>query len=149
MADKAAPAFSSIPKPVRARLQKLGIHDISGLLLHLPLRYLDETRITAIRDLRSGNQAQVQGEIVHAEVQYRPRKMLICTLRDASGQINLRFLHFYPSQVAALKEGTHIRAFGEVRGGFFGWEMVHPQYRALKHEEPVRETLTPVYPATA
>jgi ATP-dependent DNA helicase RecG len=119
------------------------------LLLHLPLRYVDETRITQVRDLRTGMQAQVQGEIVHAEVQYRPRKMLICTLRDASGQLNLRFLHFYPSQVAALKEGTYLRAFGEVRGGFFGWEMVHPQYRAANVDEPVQETLTPVYPTTA
>lgn len=119
------------------------------MLLHLPLRYVDETRITLVRDLRSGMQAQVQGEIVHAEVQYRPRKMLICTLRDASGQLNLRFLHFYPSQVAALKEGTYLRVFGEVRGGFFGWEMVHPQYRAASVGEPVQETLTPVYPTTA
>ena len=56
-----------------AGLQRLGIHDAQGLLLHLPLRYIDETRIVAVRDLRLGMQAQVEGEIVHAEVQYRPR----------------------------------------------------------------------------
>lgn len=122
---------------------------MAGLQLHLPLRYVDETRITPVLDLRTGLQAQVQGEIVQTQVQYRPRKMLVCTLRDASGQINLRFLHFYPSQVAALKEGAFIRAFGEVRGGFFGWEMVHPQYRSASPDEFVQETLTPVYPTTA
>jgi ATP-dependent DNA helicase RecG len=115
----------------------------------LPLRYIDETRITAIRDLRSGDQVQVEGEIVHAEVQYRPRKALICRLQDPGGQLSLRFLHFYPSQIAALKVGTKIRVFGEVRGGFFGWEMVHPQYRPVREQEPVLETLTPVYPTTA
>ncbi len=120
-----------------------------GLHLHMPLRYVDETRITSVHDLRTGMQAQVQGEIIQTQVQYRPRKMLVCTLRDNSGQINLRFLHFYPSQVAALKEGAFIRAFGEVRGGFFGWEMVHPQYRTASLDEPVLETLTPVYPTTA
>jgi ATP-dependent DNA helicase RecG len=119
------------------------------LLLHLPLRYIDETRITAIRDLRSGDQVQVEGEIVHAEVQYRPRKALICRLEDPSGQLSLRFLHFYPSQIAALKVGTKLRVFGEVRGGFFGWEMVHPQYRPVREQEPILETLTPVYPTTA
>jgi len=149
LAEKARPNFGSIPKSVRARLQKLGIHDLPGLLLHLPLRYVDETRITAIRDLRSGIQAQVEGQIVHTEVQYRPRKMLVATLQDGSGKLNLRFLHFYPSQITALKEGAHLRAFGEVRGGFFGWEMVHPQYRAVRADEPVLETLTPVYPTTA
>lgn len=115
----------------------------------MPLRYIDETRITAIRDLRSGDQVQVEGEIVHAEVQYRPRKALICRLQDPSGQLSLRFLHFYPSQIAALKVGTKLRAFGEVRGGFFGWEMVHPQCRPVREQEPVLETLTPVYPTTA
>ena len=118
-------------------------------MLHLPLRYLDETRITAISDLRSGTQAQVEGQIVHTEVKYRPRKMLVATLQDDSGKLNLRFLHFYPSQVTALKEGVHLRAFGEARGGFFGWEMVHPQCRAVRADEPVLNTLTPVYPTTA
>ncbi|HEX5539854.1 MAG TPA: ATP-dependent DNA helicase RecG, partial [Methylophilaceae bacterium] len=130
-------------------MRKLGIVDVPGLLLHLPLRYIDETRISAIRDLRHGDQVQVEGEVVHAEVQYRPRKALNCRLADSSGQLNLRFLHFYPSQVATLKPGIKLRVFGEVRGGFFGWEMVHPQYRLVREQEPVPEALTPVYPATA
>ena len=134
---------------LQGRLAKLGIFNWQGLLLHLPLRYLDETRITAIRDLRAGEQAQVQGEIVHAEVQYRPRKTLICRLRDNTGQLVLRFLHFYPSQVSSLQEGKHIRAFGEVRGGFFGWEMVHPQCKQVDEDAPVAEALTPLYPTTA
>ena len=118
--------------------------------MHLPLRYIDETRITPIRNLRSGVQAQVEGEIVHSEVQYRPRKMLICTIEDADGgKLGLRFLHFYPSQVSALQQGKRLRAFGEVRGGFFGWEIIHPQYRLVQAGEPVPETLTPVYPTTA
>ena len=49
-------------------LQKLGISNTQGLLLHLPLRYIDETRITAIRDLRQGDDAQCEGEVIHAEV---------------------------------------------------------------------------------
>ena len=117
--------------------------------MHLPLRYIDETRITPIRDLRAGDQAQVEGEIVHAEVNYKPRKALIARLQDASGQLSLRFLHFYPSQIAALKVGKRLRVFGEVRGGFFGWEMVHPQCRPVRLDAPVAETLTPVYPTTA
>lgn len=130
-------------------MQKLGIVDVQGLLLHLPMRYVDETRITPIRDLRLGEHAQVEGEIVHAEVQYKPRKALIVRLQDATGSLFLRFLNFYPSQIAALKEGAHIRALGEVRHGFFGYEMVHPQCRSVRDQTPVKETLTPVYPTTA
>jgi ATP-dependent DNA helicase RecG len=122
---------------------------MQGLMLHLPLRYIDETRITAIRDLRQGDDAQVEGEVVHAEVTYKPRKALMARLEDASGQLTLRFLHFYPSQIAALVVGKKIRAYGEVRHGFFGYEMVHPQCKNVGEKTVVAETLTPVYPTTA
>ncbi len=134
---------------MQARLQKLGIVDVQGLLLHLPLRYVDETRITAIRDLHVGEQAQVEGEIVHTEVQYKPRKALIAQLRDSTGQLSLRFLHFYPSQIKTLAQGKRLRVLGEVRNGFFGWEMVHPQCRPVGEDTPTADTLTPVYPTTA
>ena len=139
-------AFS---KPLIAGLAKLGITNLQALLLHLPLRYIDETHITAIRDLRMGDSAQVEGEIVHAEVSYKPRKALIARLEDASGQLTLRFLNFYPSQIAALKVGNKLRVYGEVRSGFFGYEMVHPSCKAVGQRTEVAETLTPVYPTVA
>ena len=141
--------IKSLSKPLIANLQKLGISNIQGLLLHLPLRYIDETRITTIRDLRLGDDAQCEGEIVHSEVSYKPRKALIARLEDASGQLTLRFLHFYPSQIVALKVGTRLRVYGEIRHGFFGYEMVHPQCKAVGDKTVVAETLTPVYPTTA
>lgn len=139
-------AFS---KPLVANLAKLGIGNLQALLLHLPLRYIDETHITAIRDLRTGESSQVEGEIVHAEVTYKPRKALIARLEDASGQLTLRFLHFYPSQIAALKVGAKLRVYGEVRNGFFGYEIVHPTCKAVGEKTVVAETLTPVYPTVA
>ena len=132
-----------------ANLAKLGISNLQGLLLHLPLRYIDETHVTAVRDLRMGESAQVEGEIVHAEVSYKPRKALIARLEDASGQLTLRFLHFYPSQINALKIGNKLRVYGEVRHGFFGYEMVHPTCKAVGEKTMVAETLTPVYPTVA
>jgi len=110
---------------------------------------VDETRVTSIRDLRLGDHAQVEGTIIHAETQYRPRKALICQLEDDSSLLHLRFLNFYPSQVAQYKPGTRLRAFGEARQGFFGLEMVHPQCRVVRGEEPLSQALTPVYPSTA
>ena len=141
--------IKAFTKPLVANLQKLGISNIQGLLLHLPLRYIDETRITTIRDLRLGDSTQVEGEIVHAEVSYKPRKALIARLEDASGQLTLRFLNFYPSQIAALKPGAKLRVYGEVRSGFFGYEMVHPTCKAVGAKTAVSETLTPVYPTVA
>lgn len=141
--------IKSFSKPLIANLAKLGVLDMQDLLLHLPLRYIDETRIVLVRELRVGESAQVQGEIVHAEVTYKPRKALIARLEDASGQITLRFLHFYPSQINALKVGSQLRVYGEVRHGFFGYEMVHPQCKVAHESTAVNEQLTPIYPTTA
>ena len=141
--------IKTFSKPLLANLQKLGVSSVQGLLLHLPLRYIDETHISAVRDLRAGESAQVEGEIVHVEVAYKPRKTLMARLEDASGQITLRFLHFYPSQIEALKVGTKLRVYGEVRSGFFGYEMVHPNCKSVGEKTEVAETLTPVYPTVA
>lgn len=141
--------IKSFSKPLIANLQKLGISHLPALLLHLPLRYIDETRISLIQELKLGESAQVEGKIVHAEVSYKPRKALIARLQDTSGQLTLRFLHFYPSQIAALKEGNRLRVYGEVRSGFFGYEMVHPTCKTAGEKTVVAETLTPVYPTVA
>ncbi len=134
---------------MQSRLAKLGIATPFDLVLHLPLRYEDETKIARIADLLPGETAQVEGEIVRCEVMYRPRRSLVCQLQDDSGTLTLRFLNFYPSQQKQLAVGNTIRALGEVRGGFFGMEMVHPKCRAGGGDAPLKQALTPVYPTTA
>ena len=141
--------LKGVTKPVLSRLKKLGIATPFDLLLHLPLRYVDETQITLIHELRLGEMAQVEGLVVHAETQYRPRKALIVQLEDDSGHLHLRFLNFYPSQIAQMQPGTRLRAFGEPRQGFFGMEMVHPQCRKVVEDTPLQQALTPIYPTTA
>ena len=60
-----------------AKLAQLGLRTPADLVLHLPLRYEDETRLTVIADLRPGMPAQVEAEIVESSVQYRPRRQLV------------------------------------------------------------------------
>ncbi len=134
---------------VKARLEKLGLCSDADLALHLPLRWEDETRITAIRDLIPGRQAVVQARVAEAEVLYRPRRQLVATVADDSGELIIRFLNFYPSQVQSLKPGRLFRIAGEARGGFFGLEMVHPRCQPVQSDTPLPDSLTPVYPTTA
>ncbi len=138
-----------IAPATQSKFAKLGIHTPFDLVLHLPLRYEDETRITRITDLVPGETAQVEGEIIHSEVMYRPRRSLVCQLQDNSGILYLRFLNFYPSQQKQLAVGKKIRALGEPRMGFFGDEMVHPKCRVAGESVPLKQALTPVYPTTA
>ena len=141
--------FIKIPPATQSKLTKLGIHTPFDLVLHLPLRYEDETQITRIDDLLPGVSAQVEGEIIHSEVAYRPRRSLICQLQDDSGILFLRFLNFYPSQQKQLAIGKKIRALGEAREGYFGMEMVHPKCHVAGENTPLKQALTPIYPTTA
>jgi ATP-dependent DNA helicase RecG len=59
----------------------------------------------------------------------------------------LRFFSFYPSQQKALAVGSRLRLRGELKGGFLGWQMVHPTYKAAGGELPA--ALTPVYSTVA
>ncbi len=131
------------------QLAKLGLGSDFSLILHLPLRYEDETRVMPIAEAPEGVPVQIEGAVSSCEVVFRPRRQLLVRVRDASGDALLRFFNFYPSQQKALAAGARIRAFGELRRGFFGGEMVHPRFHALRGEEPLPKALTPVYPTTA
>ncbi|HVL76590.1 MAG TPA: ATP-dependent DNA helicase RecG [Noviherbaspirillum sp.] len=145
----AAPAPAQTAKTAENKLARLGLRTDMDLVLHLPMRYEDETRLLPIREagFMSGGTAQVEGTVQSCEVQYRPRRQLVVTIADESGQLVLRFLNFYGSQVKQLAPGTRVRVRGEVRSGFFGAEMVHPSYRVVQEGDPLPQSLTPVYPA--
>ncbi len=147
--ETALPFSFPVSAAISAKLAKLGIHSEADLLLHLPLRWEDETHITPIRDLLPGQTAQIQATITQNEVLYRPRRTLSLSVEDGSGTLGIRFLHFYPSHIKAFATGACFRFIGEVRGGFFGLEMVHPRFVRVEADTPLPEGLTPVYPTTA
>ncbi len=149
MAREAASGWPGVNAALAGRLAKLDLRGPRDLLLHLPLRYEDETRLTPIAAARAGFPAQIEGEVTSCEVSLRPRRQLVARVRDASGTLVARWLHFYPSQQKQLAVGRRVRLFGEVRGGFFGDEMVHPRVHPVAEGEGLPEALTPVYPTTA
>ncbi len=142
-------APAKISPATLSKLARLGIHHRADLLLHLPLRYEDETRLAPISTVQPGETVQVQGTVTHSEIAFRPRRTLVCRLEDNGGELYLRFLNFYPSQQKQLAVGKQIRAIGEARMGYYGLEMVHPKCRAVDDDTPLQQSLTPVYPTTA
>jgi ATP-dependent DNA helicase RecG len=134
---------------VQEKLARIGIHSLSDMVTHLPLRYEDETRVVPIHDARSGDTVQVEGTVIETSVKFRPGRQLISEVDDGSGRMMMRFFNFYPSQKNALAPGARVRVMGEIRQGFFGAEMVHPRFRVLRGETPLPRALTPVYSTTA
>ncbi|WP_256093558.1 ATP-dependent DNA helicase RecG, partial [Burkholderia sp. CQ001] len=132
------------------KLAKLGLTRSIDLVLHLPMRYEDETTLTPIGELLPGGIAQTEGVVFDNEVAYRPRRQLVVKIQDEDGEhLVLRFLNFYGSQVKQMAVGQRLRVRGDVRGGFFGMEMVHPAVRVVEADAPLPQVLTPVYPSTA
>ena len=102
--------------------------------------------------MQPGLSVQTEGVVVRTEIQYRPRRQLVCLIADPDhrdAQLVLRFFTFYPSQQKALQPGQRVRVFGDVRPGYFGLEIVHPQWKAIAEGAPLPDRLTPVYPTTA
>ncbi|TYQ07088.1 UNVERIFIED_ORG: ATP-dependent DNA helicase RecG [Zoogloea ramigera] len=142
-------------KPVKktvspqVKLAKLGLHTDMDLVLHLPMRYEDETQVITIEEARlhGGDTSQVEGVVVKNEITFKPRRQLLVHIADGTGELQLRFMNFYGSQVKQLAEGTRVRARGELKHGFFGAEMVHPAYKIVNQGAPLPTSLTPVYPS--
>ncbi len=132
------------------RLAALGIRCVQDLLFHLPLRYLDRTRITPIGALQPGQDAVIEVEVRLADIVFGRRRSLVVRVQDGSGSTTLRFFHFSAAQQKQLTAGTRLRVFGEARRGAAGLEFYHPEYRILDGDAPapVAETLTPVYPSS-
>jgi ATP-dependent DNA helicase RecG len=152
MPEADAPTAAA-PKPSKSApqkaMEKLGLLRDIDLALHLPLRYEDETRLTPIAALREGEAAQVEGVVVDCQVELRSRRQLLVRLKDDSGTLLLRFLHFYPAQQRQMSAATRLRVRGEARVGFFGREMVHPVVKVVDEDTPLARALTPVYPTSA
>ncbi|MDE2002589.1 MAG: ATP-dependent DNA helicase RecG [Betaproteobacteria bacterium] len=157
MSDRPAPTHKEAGGSARGasladKLARVGVLRDEDLVLHLPLRYEDHTRLVPLARVRAGATVQTEGVVANAEIQYRPRRQLVCLLRDAERRdatLTLRFFSFYPSHQKALTQGARIRVYGDVRDGYFGPEIVHPQFRVIHEDTPLPDRLTPVYPSTA
>ena len=131
---------------IASKLDKLGLKNAWDVVLHLPLRYEDETQITPIAQAVMGASCQIEGVVTQQEVKFKPRQQLLIQVCDDVGSVLvLRFIHFYASHQRQMAVGKRIRAVGEVKLGFHGYEMIHPKVRDADGTV-LADSLTPIYP---
>ncbi len=143
-------ALRGVGDALAERLGALGVKSVSDLLFLLPLRYEDRTRVVPLGELRAGQRAAVEGEVMLTDVVFRGRRQMLCKIADKTGFLTLRFFYFTGQQQRGLSRGVRIRCFGEVRRGPSGLEIVHPEYRRVDPgaEGAPLDHLTPIYPLT-
>ena len=130
------------------KLKKLGITSTIDLLLYLPNKYNDQTAIQTINDSLVGEKSQIEVNVNDLEVKYRPKKNLILYVSDQTGQMQIRFLHYYPSQIKQLESASLVRFYGEVRQQSNYKEMIHPEYFLVDNSTGLSKNLTPIYSTT-
>ncbi|CNG17250.1 ATP-dependent DNA helicase RecG [Yersinia frederiksenii] len=142
--------LSGVGASQAGKLAKMGLETIQDLLLHLPLRYEDRTRLYRIGDLLPGLSVTVEGEVIRSDISFGRRRMMTCQITDGTGVLTLRFFNFNAAMKNSLSPGKHVIAYGEAKRGNTGPEIIHPEYRV--HGENIgvelQESLTPVYPTT-
>ena len=142
-------ALSGVGPKTQAELRNLGIETCLDLLLHLPIRYQDRSKITPIDQLLVGEEALIEGTIVSTSLSYRGRRSLECIIQDEEKEMTLRFFFFNKHQQAALTQGTWIRVFGATKQWGKSITMIHPEYKTFRDKpDSPDQKLTPVYSLT-
>ncbi|MCG7496798.1 ATP-dependent DNA helicase RecG [Vibrio sp. Of7-15] len=143
-------SLSGIGAKVAEKLEKIGLRTVQDLLFHLPLRYEDRTRIWPMVKLHAGLFAAVQGKVMSCDTLFGKRKMLTVKISDGKGFVTLRFFNFNAGMKNNFSEGRLVHAYGEIKRGYGGLEIVHPDYQFFSPTQPAdtEQTLTPVYPTT-
>ncbi len=142
-------ALKGVGPSLKEKLARLGILRTMDLLVHLPLRYQDRSRVVSLKSLRAEQEALVSGQIVAVKFGYGRRRSLFVTIEDQTGFLGLRFFHFSKNQQAGFRAGRFVQCFGQARFGREGLEMAHPEYRLFDSAPaPPPAELTPVYPTT-
>ncbi|MGY0073543.1 ATP-dependent DNA helicase RecG [Vibrio proteolyticus] len=143
-------SLSGVGAKVAEKLAKVGLNTVQDLLFHLPLRYEDRTRVYPVAKLHAGLWAAVQGKVMAVDTLFGRRKMLTVKLSDGNGTITLRFFNFTAAMKNNFAEGKLVHAYGEIKRGNMGLEIIHPDYKfyAPERQPDVEQSLTPVYPTT-
>jgi ATP-dependent DNA helicase RecG len=127
----------------KALVEAFGIETILDLVTHYPRRYLDQTRMATIRELREGDQAWVWGRVVRTSVvRGRGRPRLEVRIADGSGQLRVTFFN-QPWRQRQFPDGTEVLFFGKVDTFRGTRSMANPEVDLLGEPEL---GIRPVYP---
>ncbi len=77
-------ALKGVGAALAEKLARVGLETLQDILFHLPLRYQDRTRVTAIGALRPGADAVVEGVVAGADVVMGAAAACWCACRTAA-----------------------------------------------------------------
>ena len=135
-----------------ALLAQKNLHTLADLLMFLPNRYEDRSRMTPIASAKDGDTVWVSGKVRFGgeEKLYRSGKGLFrIFLEDDTAGMELIWFHFRKAHLARFaKEGLTLTAYGKVQKKQGRRQMVHPDIAAADPDNGTGPFgFYPVYPA--
>lgn len=132
------------------KLHKLGIKTIEDLFFHFPNRYEDFSKKKLISQLKEGEKATIQGEIVeikNTRLFYRKMVLTESLLKDKSGTIKAVWFN-QPYLTETLKKGKIFNISGKL--SFYKKTLCfsNPVHELAKKETVHTDRLVPIYPET-
>lgn len=106
------------------------IATLEDLVYFFPRRYLDRSTVTAIRDLREGDETTVVGKVVSSQIQTGRKDRLVVLIGDGTGFLQcvwFNMINFWRKQ---FEVGESVSISGKV-GYFNGFQIAHPDFDKL------------------
>ncbi len=129
-----------------AALAQNGIHTVFDLLLHLPLRYEDKTRLTPLEQQRPDCPVFIEGHVEKVFPRFGRRRSWAVKLITDAQPVHLRFFQAGKGFKIRFAPDTRLRCYGTLRQGSLGLEIIHPQTTVVTEDSPFAASLTAVYP---
>ncbi len=120
-------------------LARKGLHSVLDLLLFMPLRYQDRTRITPIDDAEEGTPLLVKGEILRVgEERYFPsrKRLFKIDLKGKRSRLELLWFQYKKPYLSSLADSAKtLMAYGVIRCNRGRRQMIHPEITPLDDED--------------
>jgi len=140
--------------PLRGDLLKkeLEIFRVEELLAHYPFRYVDRTKIIAIKEIKDDSQdVQIKGKLTYyEEVGHKFNKRLVARLKDHTGQIELVWFRGIKWFIKSLVTGAEYIVYGKPSCFNGKLNIVHPDDMELISQQTLEKVIgfKPIYPST-
>jgi ATP-dependent DNA helicase RecG len=131
-------------------LAEADVRSVADLLLHVPRRYIDRSRVAPIASLRPGEEATFIGRVVRISSRRirGGRVMVDATVGDPSGDIRVSWFNqgFRERQ---LPPGAEVALFGKVEEFRGRRQLTNPVTEPIRGETTKTGRVVPIYPAVA
>ena len=152
LAKRRAGSRAKEPMEAHQVLERMGIETVGDLLHHYPRRYIDRSRVQTIRELRAGAYATVIATVskVFKRPTRRGQPMVIVTLSDATGRLDLTFFN-QPWLASLYKVGQELAVSGVVTLYRGRTQLANQEVELLRGDDSDlihTARITPVHPAS-